>query len=851
MSSRSPARPARPDPGPFADLLLHHRLAAGLSQRALAEGCGLSERAIRDLERGATIRPRQRSVQAMAAALGLRSDDLTRFLATARAVHGPDRGAPAPLLLSNVDDLVGRERELRQLADLIIGGRHRMVTVTGAGGVGKSRLAAELVSALRHRIGWDIRTLDLSGLADAEPVAEAIAQTLDAGGSSRLPPVERAAAALRSAGRVLLVLDRFEHVMPAAPVVGTIVRRCPGLSVLVTSQRRLGIGGERRFPLDPLPVAAAVELFTRRAAAVGPGFPPTEENTTAVTAICRAVEGLPLALELAAARTRLMTPVELAARLHRQLRLLTDGAADLPARQRSLRASIESSLEVITDDGRILFAWLGAFAGGGWLADLEAVAVSLGRDSVWLLAALGELVDTSLVRVRQLNGASRYLMPDAMTELSREQLAERPDRDAVERSLATRFLGRPADYDRADADNVRTAAQYAIAHAVTLFDPDTVRALYTYYKITGRPLEGQRLLLAAAAAGAPLAYLYAAKFARFLGELPEAARLAQHATSLLDPDDAGGRAEAHLTLGTVAAEAGDNGRARSHFRAVLASARRCRDVALIGRALNSLGVISAATGRLEAAERLFSAGLEARQRSGAGELDVASSHYNLAAVAWELGHHEQALARARHAARKVPERLTAQIATISALALLGLGRKAEAREAVHRIERWLAGTHEEHRQVALIRMRCSVILAATGETAGAAEHLRAALPAMFNGTKRYHEETATLLEAHAGLLAERDPSTAARFLGAADTLRGGSRRLVSAAMASTVDTATQKCRKALGDGRFHQEHRAGRRLSVPSLTEGIRQSASAWEGECVTPPEPVRRGHPARRRSDP
>ena len=809
----------RQEAGPFAEVLMRHRITAGLSQRELAGRSGLSERALRDLERGTTVSPRRRSVQAVATALGLQGDELTRFFATALAITRPT------IPLSPIDDLVGRGQELHRLADLVTGGKHRLVSVTGAGGVGKSRLVAELVVTLRRHTSIDIRTLDLAGLAGWELVGEAIAETLDIGGGSRLSPVERVAGALR-ANRLLLVLDRFEHLLPAAALLADLVRRCPGLCVLVTSQRRLRINGERQFRLEPLPVAAAVELFTRRATAVTPEFALTASNTAAVTAICRAVDGLPLAVELAAARTRMMTPVELAARFDRQLRMLTDGAADLPARHRSLRATIESSLAVVTQEGRTLFAWLGAFAGGGLLADLEAVAATLGHDEEWLLEALSELVDTSLVRVHSANGESHYLMPDAMIELAREHLAARADRAAVQRAVALRFLYRvrlferqPTRDGRRDADNVHTAARFAIASDITLLDPCTIRALYTYYEFTGRLDEGRRLLLAAADAGAALAYLYAGRLTRFLGDLPEAERLGHLAMALYQPTDSSMVADIRMHLGAVATEAGQSVQARSHFRAGLVAARRCKDAGLMARALNGLGALSAETGRLDHAERLFTAALEARRRSGAAETDLRAPLHNLAEITLELGLYERALNRLDRVPGPLPSHLIAQSATIRALALLGLGRPDAAREAMRPAQQWLAQQTDGHRYAGWVRLRCSVVLAATGDPVAAAGHLRIGLPEVLDSTQRYHAEAATALEAHARLLVGRDAVTAARLLGAAQRLRCSQRRPASAATLATLDAAARDCRKALGDSQFDHEHRIGGGLGVAALVE--------------------------------
>lgn len=827
MTSRPlPARADLPDSGPFADLLLRHRLAARLGQRELANRSGLSERAVRDLERGATTQPRRASVQAVAAALGLHGDDLTRFLTTALGTSGA-----VPVSMSTMDDLVGRSRELRQLADLVTGGRHRFVTVTGAGGVGKSRLAAELVAALRHHTTMEIRTLDLAGLTEPDLVGEAIAQALDATAAT---------------DRILLVLDRFEHVLPAAPAVADLVRRRPGLSVLITSQRPLRAGWERQFRLAPLPIGAAVELFARRAAAVSPGFTLNDDNVEAATAICRAVDGLPLAVELAAARIRLMTPAELAARFGQQLRLLAQGAADLPARHRSLRATIEASLEVLTPDARTLFAWLGAFAGGALLADIEAVAATLGRERDWLAAALAELVDTSLIRpsgtaepglraVADPNvgggNESRYSMPDAMAELAREHLAALADRIAVEAAVAGRFLervrradGTAAICERSNADNVRAAFQYAVDHDITLLDPATMRALLLYYEVAGRPREGQRLFTAAAVAGAPNAYVHAGRFARIDGDLAEAARLGHLALSLLDPADVAGLTQIRHHLGAVATEAGNGPEARTHFRAALASARRAKDAGLIARALNNLGAASAETGQLLDAQRLFGAALEAKRRMGANDFDIGQSLHNLAEVALELGHHEQALAYAEQTAQALPERLAATAATVRALALLRLGRPDAAREALRYAETWLTDRqaqrrHEEIRQAALLGLRCSVVLAAVGESGAAAGHLSVGILGALDSTMRYQDEAATALEAHAALLAAAHPALAAQFLGASGTLRRRSPRPVSAATASTSDTATRRCRKSLGDKRFEQESRAGARLGAAALAE--------------------------------
>jgi tetratricopeptide (TPR) repeat protein len=506
------------------------------------------------------------------------------------------------------------------------------------------------------------------------------------------------------------------------------------------------------------------------------------------------------------------------------LGLLSGGPADLPARHRSLRATIEASLAVVTEDARTLFAWLGAFADGARLADLEAVVESLGSGRDWLRAALGELIDTSLVRVEDPEGASRCVMPDAMTELAREHLSARADRAAVQRAVAIRFLERvrrfeqdPQRDDRREAGNIRVAVQDAIAHDITLLDDDSLRALRTFHELNGLPKEGQRLQTAAGDAGVPIGYLHAGRIARLQGDLAEAARFGQLAMNRLDTTDTTVLTAVRMHLGAVATEAGDSAVARSHFRAVLVAARRSKDLGRIGNALNNLGALSAETGRLEDAERLFLAALEARYRSGASELLIGDCLHNLAEVALEMGRYGLAVKRAEQAAPQVSDRMISHAATIRALALVGLGRVAEAREAIRLVERWLGEAHEEGRYAALIGIRTSVVLAAAGETASAAQLLSAWVPVMLDSIPRYHDEVASMLEAHARILAPAKAATAARLLGAAHALRRRSSRLVSAALVSNAEAVAAVCRDALGDKGFELEHLAGTRLGADAL----------------------------------
>jgi predicted ATPase/transcriptional regulator with XRE-family HTH domain len=812
----------------FAELLFRHRLAAGLGQKELASRSGLSERAIRDLERGLRV-PRWHSARSIASALALAGDDLRAFLATARpastapvAVPAAASGAatvdaPPPAAGGAVPpgppgDLVGRDEELRALMDLATGTRHRLITVTGPAGVGKSRIVAELVHLLARRTDLEARTLDLSSVREPELVGELVAAALDCG-VSRLPPVERVAAHLRGR-RVVLILDRFEQLVAAAPDLAALLRRCTGLTLVVASQRPLQVRGERTVPLGPLTPDAAATLFTRRAAAVNPHVTLTLGGTAeAVAAICRRVEHLPLAIELAAARVRLLHPVELADRLDKQLQVLTGGMRDLPDRHRSLRAAIEASIEVVAEDARTLYTWLGAFAGGAQLDDVEAVAGALGHDRDWLLTALTELVDINLVRV--IPGAeftTRYKLPDAMAELAGERLGTAPDRERVARAVALRYLarlregsdgtGRPLG-DR-DATNVRAAIGWAVRHQVDLLDAPAIAAIYRYYETTGRLAEGEEILSRVAAEGPAVAWVRAGQLAALRGDLAAAARLGTKALRAPGGDDHTARATAHMLLAQAIVEQGDPTGGRIHLRAALVDARRSGDVLLVGRVLNNLSAVSVERGRLRDAERQLLAALEAKRRGRAGPVELGRSRFNLAEIAYEQGRADQAERWAGEAvdlllAGGFP-RLAALAESTRALALLHTAGPAPALVVAQHAAHLLGAEGDDRRTEAVLDLRRSVIQHAADELAAA-------------------------LVTHAWYLVRRDPVTAAALLGAGDQLRR--RPFPEPTLAMTGRTAAA-ARDALGAGVFTRERARGTRLD--------RAEVVALCGRIATPP---------------
>ncbi len=336
-------------------------------------------------------------------------------------------------LPTQLTTFLGRDREIAEILDALAS--TRLLTLSGPGGTGKTRLSLQVASQSMERFGDGVYFVALGSIPEADLVAATIAQELglpDRGGQA---PVEALVDHLRER-RVLLVLDNFEQVVDAAPVVGSLLAGAPHLTVLVTSRSLLHLYGEREYPVPPLGVPdptrlpdpaelggyEAVRLFVERAMGVRPDFRLTDENAGAVAGICQRLDGLPLAIELAAARIRLLPPQAILDRLHGALDLPgSGGARDLPARQQTLRGAIDWSHDLLDEADRALFASLSVFVGGARLDAIEAVCGSGGD----VLDGLSSLVDKSLVRAAEdVSGEPRFSMLGTIREYARERLEE-------------------------------------------------------------------------------------------------------------------------------------------------------------------------------------------------------------------------------------------------------------------------------------------------------------------------------------------------------------------------------------------------------------------------------------------
>ena len=441
---------------PFGELLRRLRNAAALSQETLAERAGLSRHGISDLERGARLVPRLETVRLLADGLALGDADRVALLAAARPallVHDTPAVSTSPTAFPTpLTRLIGREVELAALHAGLQDDAVRLLTLTGPGGVGKTRLAIAVAATMVDAYPDGVVFVDLTPVTDSSLVIATIAAVLGVRESAEQRLVETLSTFL-SPKRVLLILDNCERVVAAATAVTALLATCPGLTVFATSREPFHVRGEREFPVLPLPLPGAgrlpalaalaqvpaVALFVERATAVQPDFVLSDNNAFAVTAICRRLDGLPLAIELAAARVKVLPPAALLTRLDVRLPLLTGGGQDLPARQRTMRDAIAWSYDLLSSEDQALFRHLAVFAGGFTLDAAEAVADPDGALPVF--DGIVALVEQSLLR--QAPGRDdepRYVLLETMREFGLEQLARAGEADDARQRHAEHFL---------------------------------------------------------------------------------------------------------------------------------------------------------------------------------------------------------------------------------------------------------------------------------------------------------------------------------------------------------------------------------------------------------------------------
>ena len=575
----------------------------------------------------------------------------------AHAGPGQAREALASALPVPATPLVGRERESEAAGELVLREGVRLVTLTGPGGVGKTRLALEVAGRLRPGFADGVRFVDLAPVRNADLVAAAIAGGLGLRTSGG-PVIADVKAYLR-ARRLVLLLDNFEQVTAAAPLVAELLAAAAGLVVLVTSRTVLQLRGEHEFPVAPLPTPSAgaaggpqladlrqyasVRLFVERAHAAAPGFELTSENAEAVAEICRRLDGLPLAIELAAARSRLLPPEALLARLDDRMSLLTGGARDLPERQRTLRNTLDWSFGLLSPAGQALFSRLGVFPGTFDLEAAEAVGGARGSapegqdQAEEIIDTLGSLVDASLIRDAERAGLPRFSLLETIRDYARERLRESGQWKEAHDRHAAHFLklaesasaglegpGQVAWLDRLEAEHDNLGA--AISWLLDQDQPGPALQLgamtWQYWWLRGHTEELARYSEATVASGEKLppgqlsyAQIGLGVLLILRGDKGRAQGLFEQALALFGQlGDKRAIAIATGYLGHLAALLGDYEKASKLLTESLASPEELGDDVSIALMYNFLGQVRLSGGDNDAAARLFSQGLDAARR---------------------------------------------------------------------------------------------------------------------------------------------------------------------------------------------------------------------------------------------
>jgi predicted ATPase len=562
--------------------------------------------------------------------------DLARELAAIRDRLSEKQARPSEARASNLPvqrtAFVGREKEVAAAKELLLRPDVRLLTVTGPGGIGKTRLAVEIGGGLAEKFPGGIHFIALAPLRDGALMAPVMVQTLGlraTGGQSAQEVLEKY---LGEASRppTLLILDNFEQLLQAAPMVAELLAAGPGLKILATSRAALHIYGEHEFPVPPLALpegqtgssleklskSPAVSLFVQRAVAAKPGFELNRENAAAILEICTRLDGLPLAIELAAARVKVLSPSAMRPRLASRLQLLTGGARDLPQRQQTLRAAMDWSYDLLSPAEQKLFGRLSVFLGGCTLESAEAVCDAKSDLEVDLLEGMASMVDKSLLQqVEQPDGEARFTMLETIREYAQEKLEGSSEAAGTRRAHAAYCLvvaeeqaaaqggGESGELTAALArehDNFRVALEWLTDRGEAEWGLRLGTALFRYWEIGDYMIEGR------------------ARLEKLL-KLPGAAA----PTKL--------RARALFSAGVLATGQGDYAPAEARFKESLKITRGLGDAQGTAVSLNGLAVIARDQGNLEEARRLFEEALGLWREQG-DQQAVARTLSNLASV---------------------------------------------------------------------------------------------------------------------------------------------------------------------------------------------------------------------------
>jgi predicted ATPase len=575
------------------------------------------------------------------------------------------RGLPWPIPCT---PMLGRDRELAAVKQMLGAGHIRLLTLTGAGGTGKTRLAVQVAAEMRDHFPGGLKYAALASVTDAGTLGSTLANVFHLRRTGGRPMAEVLPEFLSKSihALTLLFLDNFEHLLAAAPLLVSLLEKCPALKIFVTSRAVLHVSGEHEYPLLPLPAPdpnqlpevaelsenPAIALFVQRAAACSPAFALTGNNARTIAEICKRLDGLPLALELAAARVKILTPAAILERLGNSLDLLTGGPRDLPARQQSLRQTIDWSHSLLTRAEQMLFRRLAVFASGCTLESTEAVGNPREDLESDLLDVLWSLVDQSLLQsFRQESGDLRFGMLETIREYAMERLKGSGERDFTRRAHAAYFvllaedgISHITEQDRvawlavwdAEHDNLRAALDSLIETANGEWALRLGTALYAFWDRREHLSEGRERLeaiLNLPSAAAPSeerarAAWYTANFAEQQGDFETAIRLHVESLDIYSKlGDRKGIAAQFGYIGNCLRWRGNLDAARVWLEQSLEACREIGDRSAIAAALNNLADALIAQGEYLQARALLEEALTLFREVG-----------NRSAVGWLLNH---------------------------------------------------------------------------------------------------------------------------------------------------------------------------------------------------------------------
>ena len=771
-------------PGSFSARLKALREAAGFTQEELATIAGLSVHAVSALERGERRRPHVETIRALSSALDLSGPTRDALLASARA---PAQAAavdelshvslPLPLTV-----LLGRDTDVKVLRQWLVDPAARLITLVGPGGVGKTRLALELARAIADEGASRVRFVGLAAVRNSAFVAPAIAEALGVLDASTAALPRRARLAC-GAQPTLLILDNLEHVLDLAPLVADLLISVPTLRVLGTSRSPLRVRGEREYVVGPLALdsegdsgshpdlsrAPAVQLFVERVRDVQPDFCLTAANGPTVTEICRRLDALPLALELAAPWMKVLTAEELLRRLTRDVLLSTAGPRDLPERQQTINATVAWSYQLLAPNEQRIFRRLGILPGRFPIEAVAAVVAgredsSAGADKA--LRAASSLIDKSLLLRSETAATTRplYYMLETVRAYAALEVTAAGERDdameglvryaAAEASLAADGLRGLAQVEwldrvRQDLESYRAALAWLIEHNRAAEASDIAWSLFFFWAIRGHAAEG-----------------------------------IQWYEQILNRPTLSPAVESRALLGTAAMRytQGELGHARRALTRALALAQEAGDILMIARAENLLGDIEHSVGNADAAREHFARGIE-KFRALALPWGLGNSLTGMAAVVLATGDTTQAerlLDEATSVLRQAAPWFLSWTLYLRAFLAVHLGNADEAIAFVRESLTYIRQLHDTYAFVyALVPLAAAAVL-------------------------------------------KGDNEWAARILGARDAVTARTGATVAEKSVDDVkEQAERQVRARLGPDRWERAYAAGRTTSIDALLKEI------------------------------